>query len=182
MARSMIGRSTKPMSSTGRLSVRPSSPRNLPRGPEQAEKRWDARVGRAMDVAVPHELSTKAQWELVRGFGLQLRDTYGVAFVRESPSSKCQGRRSQRPRSPFHDNPCRGRRTATFQNRKFVSLDDRKLGPIEIERIREMWELRCNRALRKAGCVGRRDPPLAARLRASDRPATQTPWSRKPPP
>jgi hypothetical protein len=47
---------------------------------EQAEKRWDARVGRAMDVAVPHELSTKAQWDLVRGFGLQLRDTYGVAL------------------------------------------------------------------------------------------------------
>ena len=31
---------------------------------ERAEKRWDARVGRAMDVALPHELNTKAQWEL----------------------------------------------------------------------------------------------------------------------
>ena len=26
---------------------------------DQAEKRWDARVGRAMDVALPIELSTK---------------------------------------------------------------------------------------------------------------------------
>ena len=42
---------------------------------EHAEKRWDARIGRAMDVALPHELNTKAQWELLRGFGLQLRDT-----------------------------------------------------------------------------------------------------------
>jgi len=48
---------------------------------EQAEKRWDALVGRAMNVALPHELSTKAQWDLLRGFGLQLRDTYGAAFA-----------------------------------------------------------------------------------------------------
>lgn len=33
-----------------------------------------------MDVAFLHELNTKAQWELLRGFGLQLRDTYGSAL------------------------------------------------------------------------------------------------------
>ena len=38
-----------------------------------------------------------------------------------------------------------------FAKTKIRSLDDRKLGPIEVERIREMWETRCNRALRKAG-------------------------------
>ena len=38
-----------------------------------------------------------------------------------------------------------------FSKTKIRSLDDRKLGPVEVERIREMWELRCNRALRKAG-------------------------------
>lgn len=58
----------------------PMQPGELAARAEQAEKRWDARVGRAMDIAVPHELNTKAQWELVRGFGLQLRDTYGVAL------------------------------------------------------------------------------------------------------
>jgi hypothetical protein len=47
---------------------------------ERAENRSDARVGRAMDVALPSELSTKAQWDLLRGFGLQLRDTYGAAL------------------------------------------------------------------------------------------------------
>jgi hypothetical protein len=30
-------------------------------------------------------------------------------------------------------------------------LDDRKLGPVEVERIREMWEMCCNRTLTKAG-------------------------------
>ena len=34
---------------------------------EQAEKRWDARVGRAMDVALPNELNTKAQWDFCVG-------------------------------------------------------------------------------------------------------------------
>ena len=47
---------------------------------ERAEKRWDARVGRTMDVALPNELSTKAQWDLLRGFGLQLHDTFGAAL------------------------------------------------------------------------------------------------------
>jgi hypothetical protein len=40
-----------------------------------------------------------------------------------------------------------------FSKTKIRNLDDRKLGPIEIERIRDMWEMRCNRALRKAGLL-----------------------------
>src|SRR4029434_4195274 len=47
---------------------------------EQAGKRRDARGGRAIDGAFLHDLTTKAQWELLRGFGLQLRDTYGSAL------------------------------------------------------------------------------------------------------
>ncbi|MCK9588997.1 MAG: MobA/MobL family protein [Terrimicrobiaceae bacterium] len=55
------------------------TPGHLAAAAEGAEKRYDARVGRAMDVALPHELGTKEQWALLRGFGLQLRDTYGCA-------------------------------------------------------------------------------------------------------
>ena len=117
---------------------------------ERAEKRWDARVGRAMDVALPNELTTKAQWDLLRGFGLQLRDTYGAAL--------CV--------SLHHPNPERDQRNVhghifmtsravdeegNFAKRKIRHLDDCQLGPVEVERIREMWEIRCNRALRKAG-------------------------------
>jgi len=34
---------------------------------EHAEKRWDARVGRAMDVALPHELNTKRSGSFCAG-------------------------------------------------------------------------------------------------------------------
>jgi hypothetical protein len=138
---------------------------------EQAEKRWDARVGRAMDVAVPHELNAKAQWELVRGFGLQLRDTYGVALCvsLHHPNTKGDHRN-------VHGHIFMTTRTVdadgNFSKAKIRNLDDRKLGPQEVEKIREMWETRCNRALRKAGVVegiSRR----SLNAQGIDRPATK---------
>jgi MobA/MobL family len=117
---------------------------------EQAERRWDARVGRAMDVALPHELNPRAQWDLLRGFGLQLRDTYGAALCvsLHHPNTKGDNRN-------VHGHIFMTSRAVdengNFSKTKIRSLDDRKLGPIEIQRIREMWEMRCNRALRKAG-------------------------------
>ena len=48
----------------------------------------------------------------------------------------------------FHDDPRGGR--GRQSKAKIRALDDRKLGRVEVERIRDMWELRCNRALRKA--------------------------------
>ena len=143
----------------------------MPREAEQAEKRWDARVGRAMDVAVPHELSTKAQWELVRGFGLQLRDTYGVALCVSL----------HRPNAKGDDRNVHGHLFMTtrvvdadgnFSKSKIRDLDDRKLGPVEIERMREMWEVRCNRALRKAG-VSETVSRHSLKTQGVDRPATK---------
>ena len=138
---------------------------------EQAEKRWDARVGRAMDVAVPHELSTKAQWDLLRGFGLQLRDTYGAGLCvsLHHPNTKGDHRN-------VHGHIFMTTRAVdangNFSKTKIRNLDDRKLGPLEVDRIREMWEVRCNRALRKAGFsegVNR----LSLKAQKIDRPATQ---------
>ncbi len=138
---------------------------------EQAEKRWDARVGRAMDVAVPHELSTKAQWDLVRGFGLQLRDTYGAALCVSL----------HRPNAKGDDRNVHGHIFMTtravdadgnFSKTKIRNLDDRKLGPIEVELIREMWEVRCNRALRKAG-VSETVNRHSLKIQGVDRPATK---------
>jgi hypothetical protein len=138
---------------------------------EQAEKRWDARVGRAMDVAVPHELSTKAQWDLVRGFGLQLRDTYGAALCVSL----------HRPNAKGDDRNVHGHIFMTtravdadgsFSKTKIRDLDDRKLGPAEVERIREMWEVRCNRALRKAG-VSETVNRHSLKIQGVDRPATK---------
>ncbi|MBE2203527.1 MAG: MobA/MobL family protein [Chthoniobacterales bacterium] len=149
----------------------PMQPDELAARVEQAEKRWDARVGRAMDVAVPHELNTKAQWELMRGFGLQLRDTYGVALCvsLHHPNTKGDQRN-------VHGHIFMTTRAVdaegNFSKAKIRNLDDRKLGPLEIERIREMWETRCNRALRKAGVsegVNRR----SLQAQGIDRPATK---------
>ncbi len=146
-------------------------PAELAARAEQAEKRWDARVGRAMDVAVPHELTPKAQWDLVRGFGLQLRDTYGVALCvsLHHPNTKGDHRN-------IHGHIFMTTRAVdadgNFSKAKIRNLDDRKLGPVEIERIREMWEVRCNRALRKAGFsegINR----LSLKAQKIDRPATQ---------
>lgn len=138
---------------------------------EQAEKRWDARVGRAMDVALPHELNTKAQWDLLRGFGLQLRDTYGAALCvsLHHPNTKGDQRN-------VHGHIFLTTRAVDaqghFSEAKIRALDDRKLGPAEVERIREMWEVRCNRALQKAGSpegVTRR----SLQAQGIDRPATK---------
>jgi MobA/MobL family len=126
------------------------APAELAMRAEQAEKRWDARVGRAMDVALPHELSAKAQWDLLRGFGLQLRDTYGAALCVSLHHSNTKGDNRN-----VHGHIFMTSRAVdeggNFSKTKIRSLDDRKLGPVEVERIREMWELRCNRALQKAG-------------------------------
>jgi hypothetical protein len=69
--------------------------------------------------------------------------------MREPAPSEYEGRPSQCPRTYFHDDP-RGGRGRQFSKAKIRALDDRKLGRVEVERIRDMWELRCNRALRKA--------------------------------
>ena len=138
---------------------------------ERAEKRWDARVGRAMDVALPHELNTKAQWELLRGFGLQLRDTYGAGLCvsLHHPNTKgdhrnVHGHIFMTARAVDED--------GNFSKAKIRALDDRKLGPAEVERIREMWEMRCNRALRKAG-VSEGVNRISLKAQGIDRPATK---------
>ena len=116
---------------------------NWPSVPNKPKSVWDARVGRAMDVALPHELNSKAQWDLLRGFGLQLRDTYGAGLCvsLHHPNTKGDQRN-------VHGHIFMTSRAVdeegNFSKTKIRSLDDRKLGPVEVERIREMWEVRCN--------------------------------------
>ena len=147
------------------------TPGELAARAEQAERRWDARVGRAMDVALPHELNPKAQWDLLRGFGLQLRDEYGAALCvsLHHPNTKGDQRNA-------HGHIFMTSRVVDedgdFSKTKIRSLDDRKLGPVEVERIREMWEVRCNRALRKAG-LSEDVTRLSLKAQGIDRPATQ---------
>ena len=127
---------------------------------EQAEKRWDARVGRAMDVALPHELSTKAQWDLLRGFGLQLRDTYGAALCvsLHHPNTKGDNRN-------VHGHIFMTSRVVdeegNFSKTKIRSLDDRKLGPSRSRAdSRDVGGALQSRPA-KSWILGRRNPPFA---------------------
>ena len=147
------------------------TPGELAARAEQAERRWDARVGRAMDVALPHELNPKAQWDLLRGFGLQLRDEYGAALCVSLHHPNTKG--DQRNAHGHIFMTCRVvDEDGDFSKTKIRSLDDRKLGPVEVERIREMWEVRCNRALRKAG-LSEDVTRHSLKAQGIDRPATQ---------
>ena len=103
-----------------------------------------------MDVALPNELSTKAQWDLLRGFALQLRDTYGAALCVSLHHPNAKGDHRNVHAHIFMTSRAVDEE-GNFSKRKIRQLDDRKLGPPEVERIREMWEIRCNRALKKAG-------------------------------
>ena len=136
------------------------TPGELAMRAERAEKRWDARVGRAMDVALPHELSTKAQWDLLRGFGLQLRDTYGGALCvsLHHPNTRGDNRN-------VHGHIFMTSRVVdedgNFSKTKIRNLDDRKLGPVEVERIREMWGAALQSRSAESRILARRNPPLA---------------------
>ena len=138
---------------------------------EQAERRWDARVGRAMDVALPHELNPKAQWDLLRGFGLQLRDEYGAALCVSLHHPNTKGDQRNAHGHIFMTSRAVDE-NGDFAKTKIRSLDDRKLGLVEVERIREMWEVRCNRALRKAG-LSEDVTRHSLKAQGIDRPATQ---------
>jgi len=126
------------------------TPGHLAAAAEGAEKRYDARVGRAMDVALPHELGTKEQWALLRGFGLQLRDTYGCAVCVNLHHPNVKGD-SRNTHGHIFMTARAVDEKGNFSSHKIRCLDDRKTGPLEVERIREMWETRCNRALKKEG-------------------------------
>ena len=171
LAKSTTGRSTNRIVIEWQIIGPNMTPGELAARAEQAEKRWDARVGRAMDVALPHELNTKAQWDLLRGFGLQLRDTYGAALCvsLHHPNTKgdhrnVHGHIFMTTRAVDED--------GNFSKTKIRSLDDRKLGRVEVERIREMWEVRCNRALRKAR-MSEEVNRHSLKAQGIDRPATQ---------
>ena len=89
-----------------------------------------------------------------------------------SSPTPIQGRSAQCPRSHFHDEPCCRRRRRFFKNENSQSRN-RKRGPVEVGRIREMWEVRCNRALRKAG-FSENVTRNSLKALGIDRPATST--------
>lgn len=143
---------------------------------EQAETRGNARVVRELRPSLPAELPLAEQIRLVRGFGLWLRDEYGVAIQANIHAPRfldaAMERRHQagkldlsgddylaalsdpeQTNRNFHAHVLMTTRkvcptTGEF-GRKTRRLDDRTTGPQEILRMRQEWEKRTNAALKR---------------------------------
>jgi hypothetical protein len=151
---------------------------------EAAEVRRNARVAREVLVALPHELNSEQRRELAKGIAQGLADRYGVAgsLAVHAPDKEGDNRNHH-----VHILMTTRRIEPSGElGEKTRELDDLKTGPVEIEWIRELVEVRTNRALELAGCserVDRRSLTLqhVAAIEAGDleladalnRPATQ---------
>lgn len=151
---------------------------------EVAETRGNARVIRELRPSLPAELPLADQVRLIRGFGLWLRDEYGVAVQADVHAPRFLDRKMEafhkaskfatdQPDYPaslfdpvltnlnFHAHILMTTRevcplTGTFGAKTRI-LDDRKTGPKEILRIRQEWEKRTNAALKRIGSSARVD-------------------------
>ncbi|TMM55123.1 MobA/MobL family protein [Sulfitobacter sabulilitoris] len=145
---------------------------------EQVETRSNARVIRELRPSLPAELPLAEQIRLVRGFGLWLRDEYGVAVQADIHAPRFLDRVEERlhqtgkldmPREKylealydpdltnrnFHAHILMTTREVCPIHGNFGAktriLDDRKAGPHEIMRLRQEWEKRTNAALKRVG-------------------------------
>lgn len=114
---------------------------------EQAETRVNARTARRIMIALPVELSQEKQIEAIESFRRDLEKTYHVATTaaihyEHEHNPHCHLMITTREISQEGDK--------LFFGAKTRSLDDKKTGSQEIERIRESWELTCNRQLEMA--------------------------------
>ncbi|WP_175479036.1 MobA/MobL family protein [Rubrimonas cliftonensis] len=138
---------------------------------EAAETRRNSCVARETILAIPAELSEDRRQALVRGYALWLRDTYGVAAMtaihapsREGDARNCHGHVLETTRAVE-------RKSGAFGG-KIRLMDDRKSGPIEVERRRVEWARRANAELARIGAAARIDHRSHARRAATgDEPA-----------
>lgn len=146
---------------------------------ERSETRVNARVARELRPALPAELPLDEQRRLVHGFGLFLKDRYGVAvhYVIHAPNfhdakdkrKYWQARKSRegwqsyladladpaQTNLNFHAHirfttRSVDRGTGSFGAKTRV-LDARETGPDEVVALRAEWEKRTNAALKKIG-------------------------------
>ncbi|WP_323766219.1 MobA/MobL family protein [Marinovum sp.] len=151
---------------------------------EKAETRRNARVIRELRPSLPAELPLTEQVRLVRGFGLWLRDEYGVAIQANIHAPRFLNRATERRHQAGKLDMARDDYLAALfddeiTNRNFHAhilmttrkvcprtgamgaktrvLDDKKTGPEEIRRIRQEWANRTNAALARVGASARVD-------------------------
>ena len=115
---------------------------------ERAENRKNSTTAREAITSLPHELDDVQRIELVRGFASRLIGRYGVAvdFAIHRPDRK--GDQRNHHAHLLFTTRRMGREGLAEKTRE---LDDRTTGPLEIQAIREMWEVEQNLALERAG-------------------------------
>ncbi len=151
---------------------------------EAAEVRRNARVAREVLVALPHELTTEQRRDLAKSIAQGLADRYGTAgtLAVHRPDREGDNRNDH-----VHILMTTRRLEPSGElGEKTRELDDVKRGPEEVEWIRELVEVRTNRALELAGRSERVDRRSLTNQRTAaieagdheranelDRPATQ---------
>ncbi len=168
-----------------------------------AEKHPRARLAREILVSLPHELPLETQRVLVRGFCLWMHDRYGISAMAAIHHPLAHGvddevvadmipqtegrKKSAKPRKDERGNAlnqhvhilCPTRvwdaETKSF-GKKIRDFDDVKTGPGCVRQIREEWQRRVNRHLKKAGVAARVDlRSYEAAAAAGDAPVGLTP-------
>lgn len=122
---------------------------------EAAEVRRNARVAREVLVALPHELNSLQRRELATSIAQGLADRYGTAGTLAVHAPDKEG--DNRNHHVHILMTTRRLEPAGELGEKTRELDDVKRGPEEVEWIRELVEVRTNRALELAGCSERVD-------------------------
>ena len=129
-------------------------------GAERAETRKNATVAREYEVALPAELGPRERAELVRGFGQELVDRYGVAV---DVSLHAPGKEGDQRNWHAHVLTTTREVGPEGLGAKTRVLDARETGPAQVEALRESWAERVNRALERAQSPERVDHRSYAR-------------------
>ena len=116
---------------------------------EAAEVRRNARVAREVLVALPHELTTEQRRDLAKSIAQGLADRYGTAGTLAVHQPDREG--DNRNDHAHILMTTRRLEPSGELGEKTRELDDVKRGPEEVEWIRELVEVRTNRALELAG-------------------------------
>ncbi|MFZ3181670.1 MAG: MobQ family relaxase [Methylocystis silviterrae] len=121
---------------------------------EAAERRVNSTVAREYELALPAELSARGRVALVRAFGGELRDRYGVAadIAIHAPHHAGDQRN-------WHAHVLTTTRTVEAEGlgAKTRILDDRKTGPAQVVELRAAWAALSNRFLEQEGFSERVD-------------------------
>ena len=121
---------------------------------EAAERRRDARVAREVLVALPHELSQAAHLRLVETMASELHGQHGFAVDWNIHAPDAQG--DQR-NWHCHLLTTTRRSNGSELGEKARELDDKRLGPENVEKWRILWAQLCNEELARARASARVD-------------------------